>query len=383
MASLYTRGDKIWILYHINGKRVRKSLNLIDNRENKKIARRIKKQIEADLDAGILSEKYKKVKRKGLTLKDAYAEFLKTKEEKSEKTIIAYDTAFYHFSDYIGDIQLRSICEADIKDFINSLKNNFVRKVNNKKSIKKIPVAKLPLKELKKLSNNTVANYNNHLKIIFDYFVKMDFIEKNYFIRLKPEEKSVVTISQHELDTILAKLKKHNDNHYRVIKFFLLTGLRTNELVRLRFEYIDFEHNLIKIINTKGKREDIFPLYPKLRKFILENWKYRSGKLFDYASGDSFKFWSRFLEKNGYKHYSIHTLRKTFLTQLVNSGVSLYDIKTIARHTDIRTTLKYYLHADMNKLGTKIDSALEIESENDEDGFDKSEATVFRIQSKT
>ena len=45
--------------------------------------------------------------------------------------------------------------------------------------------------------------------------------------------------------------------------------MRISELIRLSFDDIDFRENILIIRNTKGRRDDKFPLYYELRNFIL------------------------------------------------------------------------------------------------------------------
>lgn len=134
----------------------------------------------------------------------------------------------------------------------------------------------------------------------------------------------------------------------------LMTGLRITELINLSFDDIDFKENLIRVKNEKKDRIDYLPLYEELKIFILQEWKDRTGRLFNYKSKESLKFFRRFLEKENMQGYSFHTLRKTFITKLINSGLSVFDVMTLARHKDIRTTLRHYTAAELQRIGKEI-----------------------------
>ena len=124
--------------------------------------------------------------------------------------------------------------------------------------------------------------------------------------------------------------------------------------MRLNFDDIDFRDNIILIRNSKGRRDDKFPLYDELREFLIKEFPNRTGKLFEYKNRNSMKFFYKFLKAEGYPAYNFHSLRKTFISKLVNSGLSVYDVMTLARHKSIQTTLKHYTAAELSRMGKEI-----------------------------
>jgi integrase len=160
--------------------------------------------------------------------------------------------------------------------------------------------------------------------------------------------------------------------------------MRVGEAVLIKCEQVDTEHNIINMRNVKGKRFEQIPVIAPvaelfkrmdLKKEYLFQWR-------TYASVET--FWKRLMErivivrdekgnilpqkdKKGNlrpiqletevmieRPYSLHQFRKMCGTNLANSGVSPFFLRTYLRHKDIRTTLKYYTRADMNKLETEI-----------------------------
>lgn len=342
MARIYTRGNILWLTYSINGKRERESLGLKDSRENRKLAKRIKLQREAEIINGI-HPTVKKARRK--TLDECYQEFLKAKENRSERTIELYKYAYNKFSGFVGkEIELVKIDEELLSEFEKHIEYYKTKK-------KSTP---------KKTSKNTIEIIFRQVRIMFEFFKKKKYIEENPIPKKEKILKKINTIPKEELDLILSKLKKKNHQQYRTIRLLLMTGLRASELIRLEWQHIDFKRNLIYITNTKGRREDSFPLYRTLRNFLLDYWmeSERKGKVVSYVRRDSLRFFRRFLEENKFKHYTIHELRKTFLTTLANSGIPLFDLQKISRHKNIRTTEKYYLAADYNRIGERVNDVI-------------------------
>ena len=205
------------------------------------------------------------------------------------------------------------------------------------------------------ISENTVASYINRLHIIFNYFIKKSYVETNPFPTKGINIREIVTIPDDDLNKILDKLRNKNRKHYKVIAFLLLTGLRGGEIIGLNFENnVDFTQKVLRVFNYKKNRIDKLPLYSELEEFILKEWKKHEGLLFDYKSSDSLKFFEKFLKDERYKGYSFHTLRKTFISKLINSGMNVYDVMNLARHKNIKTTLKHYSAAELSRMGDEI-----------------------------
>ena len=254
---------------------------------------------------------------------------MQTKKKRSGNTIEHYGCAFKKLSEFTGNKAVASITS----DIIENLENNILAEG---------------------LSSNTVASYFNKLRYMFNYFISCRYIKTNPFTFKKMKPKNVVVIPEKEMTLILEGLKNRNRKHYQVIFLLLATGLRIGELLNLDFKDIDLKKNLMTIKNTKADRIDYFPIYPELREFLIEEFPKRVGKIVDYKGRDSLGFFKRFLKNEGFNHYSIHTLRKTFISRLVNSGFAVYDVMTLARHLNIKTTLQHYRAVEFDRISNEI-----------------------------
>lgn len=327
MARIFVRGKTIWITYSIKGKRYRESLGMEANRENMKLARRVKALKEAEIINGIHRD-IKKVRPK--LLKSCFDEFMLTRAERSDPTKQLYEYAYKKLENYTGNLLVTEIDEEIV--------NGFERSIN--------------------LSKNTVEIIFRHLRIIFEYFRSKKYIEMNPFPKKEKSPKKIKVMSEDELNLILRVLKNKNEEQYRAIKLLLMTGLRISELIRLKHEDIDYKRNIIYISNSKGKRVDAFPLYYKLREFLLTEFPTRSGKVVKYKRRDSLKFFRRELEKLGMEKYTLHEIRKTFISTLANAGMYAFDVQKLARHKDIRTTQKSYIEIDYNRLSSQLNNVI-------------------------
>ncbi len=344
MARIFKRGKMLWLSYYVNGNEVRESLGLKATRENQQLAKRIKAERENHLLYGYHSS-IKKVNKK--TIEVCFQEFLQTKENRSDRTIEMYNYVHEKFLRFAGDIELNKVDDGLIREFEKFIKF--------KKTIKKNKAGEEE-EEIRETSKNTIEIIFRHLRIVFDYYKRLGYVESNPFPIKEKSQKRINVIPEDELDEILAKLRARDKEQYKAIKILVMTGLRAGELIRLQHEDFDLKRNILYITNTKGRRVDKIPLHPELKLFYEINWAEaeRSGKVVPYQRIDSLKFFRRFLEREGYPHYSIHELRKTFLTRLANGGVDIYYIQKVARHKDIKTTEKYYLAADFEKMGEAI-----------------------------
>lgn len=332
MAAIRVKNNHYHLDYYDeSGKRHRVALGIKATKENYKLAVIELKKIEYELSAGIYLEKMTRIEKWNKTLSEGYDEFIKTKKEKSDKTKEHLEDSYQKFITHIGDMRIKNITSRHFEELETILKN----------------------KE-KPLSNNSIASYFNKMYQIFKYFKEQGYIENNPVPLKKMKPKEIVTIPEKELQQILGLLKEKNRDHYRVIFLLLATGLRSGELTSLEWKDVDLKNNIIAVKNTKADRVDFIPIYSELRDFILEEFSEREGKVVKYANKDSLKFFKRFLEREKFKHYSIHTLRKTYISRLVNSGLSVYDVMTLARHKSIQTTLKHYTAAELSRIGKEV-----------------------------
>lgn len=330
MASVRVRNNTYYLDYYDEaGRRIRRSLNLPATRENKPKALLEKKKVEFELSAGIYKERQRRINNRNKLLREGLNEFIAAKQKLSKASVADYKFVFGKLVTRFGDVRINKITKDSIEKWERELK-------------------------LDEVSDNGIASYFKKLRVIFNFFISSGWIEENPIPKRTMIFKDPVIIPRKDLEDILEKLKLKNRKHYRVIVLLLLTGMRISELVRLTFDDIDFRDNILIIRNTKGHRDDKFPLYDELRLFLLEEFPNRTGSLFDYKSKNSMKFFKNFLIKEGYKEYNFHNLRKTFISKLINSGMSVYDVMTLARHKSIQTTLRHYTAAELSRMGKEI-----------------------------
>lgn len=345
MASIYAdKNGYLFLKHSVNGKPKVESLKMKDTKDNRKKAEFIKKQKEIEIKLNNHAQPLKDI-----TIEQAYIGFIKHKDF-AVKTVKVYRNLF----DKIYTILNKN-------SFLSEVNNNFVLNFKNSMS---------------GLSENSKALYLRHLKVFVNYLLKNKFITHEVNIEIpKLETKQISVIPEEHQDLILSYLSKDNvemfekiiDNNisygmyktedklrqYEFIKFLVLTGFRKTEALALRWENIDFDNKVIIVRNFKGKRTELFPMHEELEHLLVKMNKDRGDKLFLHSS-DGTKFWYRMLNTLKLPKYGLHMIRKSFATKLVKNNVSVFDAMKLLRHQDVKTTIKYYAKADMQKLSDEL-----------------------------
>ena len=143
-------------------------------------------------------------------------------------------------------------------------------------------------------------------------------------------------------------LKQAYANAYGLVKVWIgllaTTGMRISEMQLLKWEDIDFEHNLIEI-KGKGKKERIVHTTSDALE-QLRDLKARccvSGFIFGHYGQREMRYqiFKALQPYSTAKQLSPHAIRHTFATNLATNGVNVTTIASILGHNHIETTQKY------------------------------------------
>lgn len=197
--------------------------------------------------------------------------------------------------------------------------------------------------------------YGTILKKKFIYEVK----------RPRKDKKLPVVLSQEEVAKILTSLE--NVKHKAILMLVYSAGLGVGEVVTLRPEDIDDKRMLIHIRGAKGRKDRytmlsetaLNVLREYLRQYEPKNWLFegaRSGRYLSTRSAEKI-FKHACHRANIRRDVSIHTLRHSFATHLLESGTDLRYIQEILGHQHSKTT-EIYTHVSTKSIG-KIKSPLD------------------------
>lgn len=209
-------------------------------------------------------------------------------------------------------------------------------------------------KTLRKVEGAKPATINHEmacLRHMFTMALKWGKAEKNPVREVKflkePQGKDRILTPDEEkrlLDYVRSKTKsKHLE---AIIITALNTGMRKGEILKLKWENVDFKNRHITVVDTKNGEIRRVPMNKDLTT-ILKNVKDKmqpkeyvfseNGKPY----GDVKTGWWKALEVSGIDNFRFHDMRHTFGSRLGMAGVDIKTIQELMGHKDIKMTMRY------------------------------------------
>jgi site-specific recombinase XerD len=226
-------------------------------------------------------------------------------------------------------------------------------------------------KKKQEASEWTARKYYGSLASAFEKAVQWNYLEENPFRKIsKPKGREIIPVFFTESDFRLLLSVIEDRDFKELCITALLSGLRLGELLALRWNDIDFTSKVILVRNsetftTKTRKNRIVPMSEELVRVLGERKerirfeceivfhnKY-GGKLLETTVSHYFKLYVVDAGINGKLHF--HSLRHSFASALVMSGVSLYAVQKLLGHTTSKTTeiyshlLPQQLHFEVNR----------------------------------
>lgn len=257
-------------------------------------------------------------------------------------------------------------------------------------------------------SDNTIKNYRQHFLLFINYFPekKPSQISRNeimdylMYVRNKKkwsasEQNQVINSIKFFYEKVLKRSKEIyelprakkpfqlpgifsaeevrkiidvtvNKKHKSIICLAYAGGLRVSEIINLKIQDIDSQRMIINLRKAKGKKDRIVMLSEKLLEILREYFRSYKPKtyLFEGQYGGQYSVRSiqeilkASKKKAGInKKGSVHSLRHSFATHLLEGGTDILSIKKLLGHQSLRTTM-IYTHVSKEHL-SKIQSPLD------------------------
>ncbi|MBM3186893.1 MAG: site-specific integrase [Bacteroidetes bacterium] len=164
-------------------------------------------------------------------------------------------------------------------------------------------------------------------------------------------------LSKKEVKSIL---DAHNNLKHKVMLSLIYScGLRCGELIALTPQHIDSRRNIVIIKNSKGKKDRIVPLSPKILEMLRDYYKTNKPKnyLFEgqtvgqpYDKRSLQLVLKQALKKTGIsKPVTLHWLRHSYATHLLENGTDLRYIQELLGHASSKTT-EIYTHVSTKSI---------------------------------
>lgn len=173
--------------------------------------------------------------------------------------------------------------------------------------------------------------------------------------KLKEPEGRVRWIRRDEAERLVEQARKQRSGD-RLADFILLalnTGARMNEMLKLTWDRVDFDHALMHLEgeDNKSARRRTIPLNLvamsalRGRRHFVDQHCPHSPWVFAKASGERLvtirEGFKSACAAVGIRDFRIHDLRHTCASWLVSAGVPLADVKEVLGHSTIKMTEKY------------------------------------------
>lgn len=208
----------------------------------------------------------------------------------------------------------------------------------------------LYLRNERQLSRSSCTQVLSALKFLYEQTLRRKW-PILAFVRPAPERKLPVILSVEEVRQILEGLRQP---HYRVcLSTIYGCGLRLLEGVSLQVRDIDSARMVLHVRGGKGNKDRYVPLPERVLEQLRSYWRHHRHPVWLFprqnlsvkgpmdVSGVQKAFRAALKESGISKPASVHTLRHSYATHLLEAGVNLRQIQLNLGHDSLATTAIY------------------------------------------
>lgn len=314
----------------------------------------------------------------GFLLLSDYKEYLRHERRLSAKTIEVY----------MREAEcLLSYCEASAED-ISTLTLAGLEKFLNEQGAG--------------LSGRTGARNQSAIRSFFRYLVKEEIREDDISLLLEKPKRGVYlphAISQNDVEEILSAFRNAGDDllsqrDYTFFEVIYSCGLRISEAIALTLSSYDAAEHTLRVRGKRGKERITFTgtyadaalaEYLEATRPVLASRRKKGDRRKESVRADMDAL---FISRSGHrltrqamhKRYhaiverlgidaTVHTLRHSFATHLLEGGAGIRQVQSLLGHSDIKTT-QIYTHLDTSELLNAFDRFSPLSEDNMEDSDD-------------
>jgi integrase len=214
-----------------------------------------------------------------------------------------------------------------------------------------LDVDRLRLTLLRILSPQSVKHVLTLLARIVNFGVKRNLCDPLPFHIKKPTVNNLKTedLNSEQLQNLLKAIDEDENEHARgIMKLALFTGMRKNEMFKLKWNDVDFERCFITIRNPKGGKDEKIPMNDAAKGLLGEYS--RDGSEYVFPGQDGARRTTISKPVNRIKNRAglpkdfrpLHGLRHVYASMLASSGqVDMYVLQKLLTHKDGRMTQRY------------------------------------------
>lgn len=208
----------------------------------------------------------------------------------------------------------------------------------------------------------------NSLRSFYNFLISQEYIEKNPMSPITAPKKPKTIpkyFTEKDLEKFFGAISKYGKHNYmRDYTTFLtyaLTGMRKMELANLQVRHINLGNNTITVENGKGNKTRIVPINPPLTDLLFDYLMSRmplqpNDPVFAVSTGRGYsptkiqELFSKYRELARIDPLlTVHSLRHSFASLLLQNGVGLTHISELLGHSCFDST-KIYLHTTIEHM---------------------------------
>ena len=199
-------------------------------------------------------------------------------------------------------------------------------------------------KRRRKVSRATALGDLRHLGPVFSFAVERGWLTQNPLSSVKKgtaPEPIIEVPTDEEIEEALARAQKADPELHGLMVTALYAGLRRSELLRLKWEHVDFERGFLHVRGqTKNYQERSIPLHQKVRGSLMSLQR-RSDYVFPSPGGKQADVSKVDRLRRKHELPGWHSLRHAFATRLLQSGADLETVRVLMGHRNLQTTARY------------------------------------------
>jgi site-specific recombinase XerD len=203
----------------------------------------------------------------------------------------------------------------------------------------------------KKASQSAISQAYSALKFFYETTLKRDW--NGFRIpRVKMGRRLPVVLSLQEIQAIFSVTR--NLKHRALLMTIYSAGLRVSEVVHLKVSDIDSQRMVIRVEQSKGAKDRYTLLAHRTLEVLRDYWRVYRPKEWLFpgqpAKGSLSissvqQVFEKVLQEAGIKkHATVHTLRHSFATHLLEGRTDLYQVQRLLGHTTPKTTTVYLVN---------------------------------------
>lgn len=167
------------------------------------------------------------------------------------------------------------------------------------------------------------------------------------YLSLEEEQLLLKELDPYRLtNDVPIQIQRNLQDNYDLVIILLDTGARYGEIANLKWEQVNLETRTINLWRSKVSNESVIFMTKRVHQVLLKRFCNNSS-LYLFTSNDGGPRKNnniairKAFRRAGLHDCTIHTLRHTHATRLVQNGLSIYEVRSVLGHTDIKTTMRY------------------------------------------